>query len=76
MSYLETVYVIPSLETIGTVGTLSLKSGNYLSVKDFVVLKLAFTLSAQVITLGKVSASISTSSSSSVTLDANGVYWY
>lgn len=66
----------PSLTTIGTVGTVSLKSGNYLSVKDLVVLKLAFTLSAQVITLGKVSASISTSSSSSVTLDANGVYWY
>ncbi len=54
MSYLETVYVIPSLETIGTVGTLSLKSGNYLSVKDFVVLKLALTLSAQVITLVKL----------------------
>lgn len=54
MSYLETVDVTPSLETIGTVGTLNLKSGNYLSVKDFVVLKLAFTLSAQVITLVKL----------------------
>ncbi len=54
----------------------TLTSGNYLTVSGYVTVKLPVSISgAFVVFLGSKSASISSSSSSSLTLDSNGVCW-
>ncbi len=56
---------------------MTLTSGNYLTVSDYVSVQLPVSISkAHVVFLGYKSASLSTSSSSSLSFDSNGVYWY
>ena len=68
-----------SFSSIGTSSSISLSSGNYLIVKvnstTKSVIKMPCSMSASAIYLGSNSASFSSSSSNSLTLDSNGVYW-
>lgn len=64
---------------VASSGTLSLSSGDFLTVtlngQTVTVIKLPVSVSATVIYLGSKSASIKTSGTSSLALDGNGVYW-
>lgn len=69
-----------NFSSIGTNKTASLSANSYLTVKfgnnEVATIKIPSRLSARVICLGSNSASVSTATSSSVTLDANGVCWH
>lgn len=65
----------PSFSTVGSKATLSLKQGGYLTVANYVTVQLPATINAIVVFLGSTSASIKSATSSSLSLDANGVYW-
>lgn len=60
---------------IGTSKTLSLQKDAYLTVSDVATIKMPVSVNAQVVCLGKTGASISSSTSTNYSLDANGVYW-
>lgn len=68
-----------NFSSIGTRSSLSLNSGSYLTVKVsgkvVSTVKMPDSISAMVIYLGSKSASVSSETSSSATLDNNGVYW-
>ena len=59
--------------------SLSISSGSYVTVTingaTKVVVKSPISISAQIVYLGSNTASITTSSNASATLDSNGVYW-
>lgn len=61
--------------SIGTSKNISLQKDGYLTVADVATIKMPVSINALVVCLGKSNASISSSSSASYTLDANGVYW-
>ncbi len=65
-----------NFSSIGVSKTYNLTKGNYLTVSGYVTVKIPVSISgAHVVFLGYKSASISTSASSSLSLDSNGVYW-
>lgn len=64
-----------NFSSVGTSKTLSLQKDAYLVIADIATVKMPVSVSAIVVCLGKTSASISSSSSTSDNLDANGVYW-
>ncbi len=55
--------------------SISLSAGGYLVVDNALTVKMPIGMSAYVVYLGSSSANISSASSSSATLDTNGVYW-
>lgn len=61
--------------SVGTSETLKLQKDSYLVVEGIATVKMPASLNALVVCLGKTNASISQSSSTSYTLDENGVYW-
>ena len=68
-----------NFKNIGKSSQISLSKGVYLEVKigsDSVTINMPVSISATVVVLGDKSASINTSNSSSLTLDANGVRWH
>ena len=68
-----------NFSSIATSSSVSLKSGSYLTVKvngtPIVTVQMPANISARVIYLGNKSASISSDSSSSASLNQNGVFW-
>lgn len=64
-----------NFSSIGTSKTLSLQKDAYLVVSDVATVKMPVSMNALVVCLGKTSASMSSSTSTSFSLDANGVYW-
>ena len=68
-----------NFSSIATSSSVSLSSGSYLTVKvsgnTVSTVKMPTSISAMVVYLGSKSASISSESSGSATLDDNGVYW-
>jgi len=68
-----------NFSSIATSTSVSLNSGSYLTVKvsgkTVSTVKMPTSISAMVVYLGSKSASISSESSNSATLDDNGVYW-
>ena len=62
-----------NISTIGKTTTLSLSS--YCVVDNIVTVKMPTSMSAFVVLLGSNNASITSGSSTSYTLDSNGVYW-
>lgn len=64
-----------NFSSVGTSKTLRLQKDAYLVIADIATVKMPVSVSAIVVCLGKTSASISSSSSTSDNLDANGVYW-
>ncbi|MBQ7173643.1 MAG: carbohydrate-binding domain-containing protein [Clostridia bacterium] len=64
-----------NLSSVGSTKTLSLQKDAYLVVEGFATVKLPASLNALVVVLGKTSANIASASSSSATLDENGVFW-
>ena len=68
-----------NFSSIATSSSVSLSSGSYLTVKvsgnTVSTVKMPTSISAMVVYLGSKSASISSGSSGSATLDDNGVYW-
>ncbi len=65
----------PSFNTVGTKSTLNLTKDNYLVIENFVTVKLPVSINATVIFLGSTNASIKSSSSTSLSLDSDGVCW-
>ena len=71
-------YNCKNFSSVGTKTNISLSSGKYLEAsigKTNVTLKMPCSLSAAVICLGSTDTEVSQVSSSSASLDANGVYW-
>lgn len=64
-----------NFNNIATTTTISLRIDNYLIVSGVVALKVPTAINAQIICLGKIGVNISTSQSSSLSFDKNGVYW-
>ena len=64
-----------NFSSVGTSKTLSLQKAGYLVVSGVVIVKMPAAINALVVCLGKTSASISSSTSSSYDLDSTGVYW-
>lgn len=68
-----------SFTSVGTSSTISLTSGNYLVVSvnstTKAVIKMPCSMSASAIYLGSNSAKFTSSSSNSLSLDSNSVYW-
>ncbi len=65
-----------NFSSIGKSQTMSLTSGSYLNASNYVTLKMPTSLNALVIFLGDKSVSLSTSSSTSATLNSVGVEWF
>lgn len=65
----------PSFSSVGSKKTLSLTKDAYLTVANFATVRIPSSFNAIVIFLGSTGASISSSSSSSLSFDGNGVYW-
>lgn len=61
--------------SVGKSTTLNLSSGSYLTVKDIATVKMPQAMNALVVLLGSTDAGISQASSTSSTVDANGVAW-
>lgn len=64
-----------NFSSVGTSKTLSLQKDACLVVANIATVKMPVSMSALVVCLGKTSASISSSASTSYDLDSNGVYW-
>ena len=64
-----------NFSSVGKSATVSLQSGGYLVVSDFATVKMPTSISALVVVLGSTNAGISSATSTSYTLDNNGVYW-
>ena len=64
-----------NFSSVGTSQTLSLQKDGYLVVTDFVTVKVPVSINALVVCLGKTNASMSSVTSTSATLDSNGVCW-
>lgn len=58
-----------------TTKSLSLQKDGYLVVSDIVTVQMPVSMNATIVVLGKANASVSSTTSSSSTLDANGVSW-
>lgn len=65
-----------NFSSIGKNQTMSLTSGSYLTASNYVTLKMPTSLNALVIFLGDKSVSLSTSSTTSATLNSVGVEWF
>ena len=61
--------------SVGKSTTLNLSGGSYLTVKDIAAVKMPQAMNALVVVLGSTDAGISQASSTSSTVDANGVAW-
>ncbi|MCH5155600.1 MAG: carbohydrate-binding domain-containing protein [Clostridiales bacterium] len=61
--------------SVGSSATLSLQKDGYLSVAGVATIKMPSSFNALVVCLGKTNASISSATSTSYSLDKNGVYW-
>ena len=59
----------------GKTGRLSLNKGEIVTVSGIANVKMPVSMNALVVVLGSTDAAISRATSSSVTLDANGVGW-
>lgn len=64
-----------NFSSIGTSKTLSLQKDAYLVVSDVATVKMLVSVNALVVCLGKINAGISSSMSTSYSLDVNGVFW-
>lgn len=64
-----------NFSSVGTSKTLSLKKDGYLTVTDVATVKMPVAMNAIVVCLGKTNAGVSSDTSTSYSLDANGVYW-
>lgn len=64
-----------NFSAVGTSKTISLQSGSYLTVSGMAVVRVPTSLNALVVVLGDSAAEISSSSSTSATVDVNGVAW-
>lgn len=64
-----------NFSSVGTSKTVSLQKDGYLAVEGIATVKMPVSINALVVCLGKTSASISANSSTSYSLDVNGVYW-
>lgn len=71
----ESTNASPSFSSIGTSATLSPSAGTYLTVSGVVTVKMPVAQNAQVVYLGSPSARVALASSSSATLDSDGVAW-
>lgn len=71
----ESTNASPSFSSVGTSVTLSLGAGTYLTVSGIVTVKMPVAQNAQVVYLGSPSARVALASSSSATLDSDGVAW-
>lgn len=75
MNNSESTNSSPSFSGIGSKGTVSLKKDGYLVLDGVVSVKMPVALNAFVVCLGKTGAKLSSSSSSELTFDRNGVSW-
>ncbi len=75
MNNSESVNSSPSFSGIGSKGSVSLKKDGYLVIDGVVSVKMPVALNAFVVCLGKTGAKLSSSSSSELTFDRNGVSW-
>ncbi len=64
-----------NFSSVGTSKSLSLQKDSYLIVSDMATIKMPVSINATVVCLGKTNANVSSSTSTSYNLDANGVYW-
>lgn len=64
-----------NIQSIGKTATISLSSGGYCVVSSIVTVKMPVSMQAFIVLLGSSNASISSTSSTTYTLDSNGVYW-
>ncbi len=64
-----------NFSSVGTSKTLSLQKDTYLVITNIATVKMPVSVNALIVCLGKTSASISSNTSTSYNLDANGVYW-
>lgn len=71
----ESTNASPSFSSVGTSVTLSPSAGAYLTVSGIVTVKMPVAQNAQVVYLGSPSARVALASSSSATLDSDGVAW-
>lgn len=71
----ESMESSPSFSTIGTNSNINLQANSILVIKNIVEIKMPSSINASVVYLGNNSASISSTSSTTSSLNANGVYW-
>lgn len=71
----ESMESSPSFSTIGTNSKFNLQANSILVIKNIVEIKMPSIINASVVYLGSNSASISSTSSTTSSLNANGVYW-
>lgn len=71
----ESMNSSPSFASIGKSANLSLKAGTYLTVTGIVTLKMPVAQNASALYLGSSSVSFTTATSSSATLNTDGVAW-
>lgn len=64
-----------NLSSIGKTGSVSLSANGYCVVSGVVIVKMPVSMSAYAVFLGSNSPSITSATSTSYTLDSNGVYW-
>ncbi len=71
----ESMESSPSFSTIGTNSKFNLQANSIFVIKNIVEIKMPSIINASVVYLGSNSASISSTSSTTSSLNANGVYW-
>ena len=72
----ESMESSPSFSTIGTNSKFNLQASSILVIKNIVEIKMpSIIINVSVVYLGSNSASISSTSSTTSSLNANGVYW-
>ena len=64
-----------NLSSIGKTASVSLSANGYCVVNNIATVKMPVSMSAYAVFLGSSSATITSSTSTSYTLDSNGVYW-
>ena len=64
-----------NFSSIGTTKTFNLSAGSFVTATGYVTLKMPRAMNALAVFLGDKSASLSSSSSSSAALNADGICW-
>ncbi|MGN0814009.1 MAG: carbohydrate-binding domain-containing protein [Candidatus Coproplasma sp.] len=71
----ESTSCSPDLSTVGVKATLNLSSESYLTVENYVTVKLPYSINALVVFIGDSNASVKSATTTELPLDSNGVCW-